>query len=61
MYFILTYKLSKVVAILNKGSLTRSNNDMDSINVNNKSREKLSRECFEALFQFSVLPNGLFV
>merc|ERR1719354_1222940 len=50
--------LDKVVAVLNKGSLTRSNNDMDNISVNNKSREKLSKECFEALFQFSVLPNG---
>ena len=33
---------------------------MDNISANNKSREKLSKECFEALFQFSVLPNGLF-
>jgi len=48
--------LDKVVVVLNKGSLHTTSKDLD-IQVNReRPRNRLNKECFDALFQFSVFP-----
>nr|CAB3263902.1 protein MON2 homolog [Phallusia mammillata] len=48
--------LSRIVAMLNKGSIPLSTRDID-INVGtDRDRDELSKQCFSTLFQFSMLP-----
>lgn len=51
------YFLDKVVTVLNKGSVRTTTKDMDMTVVNGeRARERLNKECFDTLFQFSISP-----
>ena len=50
--------LSKLVALMNRGSIVSSTRDMDSHISNGRGRDAVSAECFSALFQFSMLPSS---
>ena len=50
--------LTKLVALMNKGSIPLSTREMD-LNIGNaRSRDEVSKQCFSTLFQFSMLPSA---
>ncbi|CAK8698239.1 unnamed protein product [Clavelina lepadiformis] len=48
--------LSRIVAMMNKGSIPLSTSEIDIQVGKERGRDELSKQCFSTLFQFSMLP-----